>query len=95
MDFTNPLVYGVPCFLCFIALELTYSKVFDDKKLYKWKDLVSSLSLGIGSVILGALIKTVSVIFILNFAYELFNPMINGVRMNIMGWESFGYAFIA
>jgi hypothetical protein len=29
MDFTNPLVYGVPCFLGF-AIELTYSKAFDD-----------------------------------------------------------------
>jgi hypothetical protein len=37
MDFTNPLVYGVPCFLSFIAIELTYSKAFDDKQLYKWK----------------------------------------------------------
>jgi hypothetical protein len=25
MDFTNPLVYGVPCFFGFIAIEL-YSK---------------------------------------------------------------------
>jgi hypothetical protein len=41
MDFTNPLVYGVPCFFGFIAIEL-YSKAFDDKQLYKWKDLVSS-----------------------------------------------------
>ncbi|WP_040282162.1 sterol desaturase family protein [Psychroserpens damuponensis] len=93
MDFTNPLVYGIPCFLGFIALELTYSKVYDDKHLYKWKDLISSVSLGVGSVILGALIKTVSVIFILNFAYDIFNPMVNGVRTNIMGWESFGYAW--
>jgi hypothetical protein len=29
MDFTNPLVYGVLCFLGFIAIELTYSKAFD------------------------------------------------------------------
>ena len=93
MDFTNPLVYGVPCFLGFIALEISYSKVFGDKQLYKWKDLISSVSLGVGSVILGALIKTVSVIFVLNFAYDLFNPLVNGVRTNIMGWESFGYAW--
>ena len=73
MDFTNPLVYGVPCFLGFIALELSYSKTLDDKELYNWKDLASSLSLGIGSAILGALIKTVSVIFVLNFAYDIFN----------------------
>jgi hypothetical protein len=56
MDFTNPLVYGVPCFLGFIAIELTY-KSFDDKQLYKWKDLVSSLSLGIGSAVVAALVK--------------------------------------
>lgn len=94
MDFTNPLVYGAPCFLGFIAIELAYSKTSDDnKQLYKWKDLLSSLSLGVGSAILGALIKTVSVILIFNFTYEIFNPMINGVRTNIMGWESFGYAW--
>jgi sterol desaturase/sphingolipid hydroxylase (fatty acid hydroxylase superfamily) len=93
MDFTNPLVYGIPCFLGFIVLELTYSKAFDNKKLYKWKDLRSSVSLGIGSVILGALLKTVTVILFFNLAYELFNPMVNGVRTNNMGYESFGYAW--
>jgi len=93
MDFTNPLVYGVPCFLAFIAIELTYSKAFGNKQLYKWKDLRSSLSLGVGSAILGALLKTVSVILIFNFAYDLFNPMVNGVRTNILGYESFGYAW--
>jgi hypothetical protein len=36
---------------------------FDDKQLYKWKDLVSSLSLGIGSAV--ALVKTVAVILVL------------------------------
>ena len=93
MDFTNPLVYGVPVFLGLIALELSYSKVLDDKQLYKWKDFISSLSLGVGSAILGALLKTVSLILIFNFAYDLFNPEVNGVRTNIMGWESFGYAW--
>ena len=93
MSFTNPLVYGVPCFLGFILLELTYSKRFDRKDLYHWKDLFSSLALGVGSAILGALIKTVATILIFNFTYDLFNPEVNGVRTNIMGWESFGYAW--
>jgi hypothetical protein len=43
-------------FLGFIAIELTYSKAFDDKQLYKW-NLVSSLSLGIGSAVVAALVK--------------------------------------
>ncbi|MCT8340289.1 sterol desaturase family protein [Flavobacteriaceae bacterium TK19130] len=93
MDFTNPLVYGVPCFLGFIAIELTYSKVFDNKRLYKWKDLRSSVFLGIGSVVLGALLKTITVILFFNLTYELFNPVVDGVRTNVMGWESFGYAW--
>lgn len=93
MDITNPLVYGVPCFLGLIALELTYSKKFDDKKLYKWKDLRASVSLGIGSVILGALIKTIIIVLLFNFEYDLFNPTVDGVRTNIMGWKSFGYAW--
>ncbi len=74
-------------------MELSYSKVFDDKQLYKWKDFISSLSLGIGSAILGALIKIVSIIVVFNFAYDLFNPIVEGVRTNIMGWESFGYSW--
>lgn len=94
MNFTNPLVYGVPCFLGLILLELTYSKHTKEKKdLYNWKDLAASLSLGIGSSIIAPLTKTVAAIVIFNFVYELFNPEINGIRTNIMGWESFGYAW--
>ncbi|NRR92487.1 sterol desaturase family protein [Winogradskyella undariae] len=94
MDFTNPLVYGVPCFLGLIALELTYSKTSDDKKnLYNWKDLTSSVLLGLGSAVLAALIKTLSIITIFYYADELFNPLVNGVRTNIFGYESFGYAW--
>ncbi|WP_179335215.1 sterol desaturase family protein [Winogradskyella costae] len=93
MDFTNPLVYGVPCFLGLIALELTYSKVLDNKKLYNWKDLISSVSLGVGSAVVAALIKTVSIVVIFKFAYDIFNPLVDGVRTNIMGYESFGYVW--
>ena len=93
MNFTNPLVYGIPCFLGLILLELTYSKTHDHKNLYKWKDLGSSLTMGIGSVVLAPLIKTVSAIIIFNYLYEMFNPIIDGVRTNIMGWESFGYSW--
>ena len=93
MVFTNPLIYGVPVFLGLILLELTYSKTHQNKELYNWKDLLSSLSMGIGSAVIAALIKTVSIILIFNVVYEFFNPIISGVRTNIMGWESFGYAW--
>lgn len=93
MNFTNPLVYGIPCFLGLILVELTYSKTHKNKDLYNWKDLGSSLFMGIGSVVLAPLIKTISAIIIFNYLYELCNPMINGVRTNILGYESFGYAW--
>ena len=93
MDFTNPLVYGVPCFLAFILLELTYSKTHDKKDLYKWKDLGASISMGLGSTILAPLLKTISAIVLFKFVFNVFNPEIDGVRTNIMGWESFGYAW--
>lgn len=93
MDFTNPLVYGVPFFLALILLELTYCKHTNNKNLYKWKDLSASLAIGVGSAVIAALIKTVSAILIFSVAYELFNPLVDGVRRNIFGWESFGYAW--
>lgn len=94
MDFTNPLIYGVPFFLGLILLELTYSKSHDgDKHLYEWKDLGSSFVMGLGSAILSPLAKTISAILIFNVVFELFNPLVDGVRTNIMGWDSFGYAW--
>ena len=49
--------------------------------------------MGVGSAIIAPLIKTISAIVIFNLIFELFNPEINGIRTNIMGWESFGYAW--
>lgn len=92
MDFTNPLVYGLPFFLGLILLEYTYSSAHNKKSLYKDKDLLSSLGMGLGATVFAALMKTISAIVIFKFVYELFNPEVGGVRTNIMGWESFGYA---
>lgn len=93
MDLTNPLVYGVPCFIAFILLELTYSKTHGKEDLYVWKDLFASGAMGIGSAIIAPLIKVAATIAIFNFTYEFFNPMVDGVRANILGFSSFGYAW--
>ncbi len=93
MDLTNPLVYGVPCFLAFILLEISYSHTHGDKDLYVWKDFMASGAMGIGSAILGPLIKITVLITVFTYTYEFFNPIVDGVRTNIMGYESFGYAW--
>lgn len=93
MDLTNPLVWGTPVFIILVLLELAYSKTHDNKELYTWKDLLASSSMGLGSVLLTPLIKVVSAATIFYLVYELFNPEVNGVRMNIMGYQSFGWAW--
>ena len=60
MELTNPLVWGTPCFIALVLLELAYSKSHDDKDLYEWKDLFTSSSMGLGAVILAPLLKIIS-----------------------------------
>ena len=91
MDLTNPLVYGAPAFIAFILAEIAYSHSHDNKELYVWKDFMASGAMGIGSAIIGPLLKVTLLIVVFNWAYELFNPLVDGVRTNIMGYESFGY----
>ncbi|WP_282165158.1 sterol desaturase family protein [Cellulophaga baltica] len=94
MELTNPLVYGAPCFIIFILLELTYSKNHDEHRdLYDWKDLFASGFMGVGSAILAALLKVVSAIVIFTYVFELFNPEVNGKNINILGYESFNYVW--
>jgi sterol desaturase/sphingolipid hydroxylase (fatty acid hydroxylase superfamily) len=91
MDITNPLVYGVPCFVAFILLEIVYSKTHEDDHLYDWKDLLASSTFGLGAVILAPLTKVISATLIFTLVYEICNPIVEGVRMNILGYQSFGW----
>lgn len=94
MDITNPLVYGTPVFVILILLELAYSKSHEKtKEIYHWKDMFSSAAMGLGAVIIAPLISIVSSITVFTLVYNIFNPEIDGVRTNIMGYESFGYAW--
>lgn len=96
MEITNPVVYGVPCFLFFILVEILYSRSHGNANLYKKKDFLASLSMGVGSAILAPLIKTIYTVAIFEGAFALFNPEVDGVRTNIIfGWESFGFAWYA
>lgn len=92
MDITNPLVYGVPCFVAFILAELAYSRHFGDKDLYEYKDLASSTAMGLGAVIIAPLIKFVSAATIFKIVYDLCNTEVDGVMVNFLGYESFGYS---
>ncbi len=93
MSFTNPLVYGAPCFIAFIILEIAYSRSHGDKELYVWKDLFASGFMGIGSAIIAPIMKVIFAIVLFEFVYELCNPIVAGIRTNILGYKSFGFAW--
>ncbi len=91
MDITNPLLYAAPAFVGFILLEYTTNHFWGDNKLYKTKDFKTSLFIGVGTLVLSSLIKVTLIAFLFSFVYDFFNPMVDGVRMNIMGYQSFGF----
>lgn len=93
LEFINPLTWGVPCFIALVLLELTYSKTHDNEELYQWKDLLASSTMGLIASILATLVKFIGAAAIFYGVYEIFNPEVNGVRTNIMGYESFGWAW--
>jgi len=93
MDLTNPLIYGGPVFIALILLELVYSKSREDDRLYDWKDLLSSFSMGAGTLVIAPLIELISAIVVFNLVYELCNPVVDGVRTNFLGYTSFGWAW--
>lgn len=95
MDFADPLVYGVPCFLALILLEFSYSQHNKNKDLYVWKDFIASGSMGVATAILSPLLKVVFMIILFEWVYSIFNPVINGEHVNILGYESFGYEWYA
>ncbi len=93
MELTNPVVWGVPFFIALIVIEILYSRTHGNEDLYQWKDLFASTGMGVGAAILGPIVKILFTGAIFFGTYELFNPEVNGVRTNILGYESFGWAW--
>lgn len=91
VEITNPLIYGVPCFVALIILEIIVSLKYEPE-LYKWKDFGASTSMGAGAVLLAAGTKLGS-IWMFFQVYELFNPIVGDTRINLMGYEAFGFAW--
>ncbi|WP_020526168.1 sterol desaturase family protein [Flexithrix dorotheae] len=91
MEITNPLIFGVPCFILLIIIEIIFSLKYD-RELYQWKDFAASTSMGAGAVVLAIFTKSASLAAFF-VVYEIFNPEVDGVRTNIMGYAAFGWAW--
>ncbi len=89
ISLTNPLIYGVPAFVALIVVEIILSLKYD-RELYQWKDFGSSVSMGAGAVVLAIGTKLLSLLLFFE-VYWIFNPIVDGIRVNIMGWKSFNF----
>lgn len=85
--------WSAPILLALLVTEFVYSKLSTNKKLYEWKDFLTSTIMSAGVLILNPLLKIISAATIFYFVYECFNPEINGVRTNFLGYKSFGWGW--
>ena len=89
----QPILLASPVLIALLVSELIYSRVKGHKHIYKWKDLLASSLMGVGAMILNPLVKFFITAILFFFSYAVFNPIENGIRINILGYESFGWAW--
>ena len=89
----HPLTWAAPALIVLLLSELLYSKVKGHRKLYYWKDFLASSLMGLGALVLSPLVKLFVSAVLFYIAYDLFNPLENGVRTNVFGYQSFGWAW--
>ncbi|MDP4261402.1 MAG: sterol desaturase family protein [Bacteroidota bacterium] len=66
------LIYAIPLFLFFVIFEMIADTI-THKKIYKFEDTITNISLGIGQQVIEALIKTLfSFLFLWVYKYSLF-----------------------
>ncbi|MFT5021312.1 MAG: sterol desaturase/sphingolipid hydroxylase (fatty acid hydroxylase superfamily), partial [Polaribacter sp.] len=85
------MVYGGPVFIGLIVLEIIFSLKYNPT-LYKWKDLATSGTMGVGAAVLAGGAKIFSLV-LFSIVYIIFNPENEeGIRTNIIGgWAVFGF----
>ncbi|MEZ4685309.1 MAG: sterol desaturase family protein [Bacteroidia bacterium] len=91
-EFVDPQAWALPVFVALVLGEFAYSTAHNDE-VYSWKDLSTSSLLGLGSVLITAIFHFISAVVLVFWVYDVCNPLTDGVRMNWMGYASFGWAW--
>lgn len=90
---SNPVFWSSPIFLLFILGEWLYCKLKGLHHVYSYKDFLVNSFMTTGVLLMEFVFKFGSAAAIFYFSYHLFNLEIDGVRMNFLGYESFGWAW--
>lgn len=86
MDITNPMLYAVPLFPLFIFLEWLLTR--KEKNYWHWKDFLSSISMGAGSLLFGPFTKMAAIIAF-GFLFEATKEW----RLETLGYEQVPWAW--
>ncbi len=89
MDYSTLQLVGGISFVVLIIVELIFSLKYEPE-LYDWKDLAASSSMGIGSVFVAIGTKAMTIALFFG-VYYFFNPEVDGVRTNLLGYSAFGW----
>lgn len=84
LQFNNPIFYAIPFFAGLMGLEiyLNYRERLDH---YEWKDSVASISMGIGSVVVDVLAKTVA-FYLFTLLYVEIGWFKEALSYTVLGW---------
>lgn len=93
VEFTNPMLFGAPVFVLLVAIEYLHWRKHKEKKLYEVQDFKASSFIAFGMIFLGPLAKVTLLTWLMTIVFDAFNPLQNGVRENILGYEPFGFAW--
>lgn len=89
----NPIFLAAPVLIALLLIELVYSNIKGQAGLYKLKDFLVSTVMGIGTLFISTFIKFVSPLVIFYVIYNNFNSELNGINLNFLGYESFGWGW--
>ncbi len=93
-DYLNIVVWVVPMLVVTICIEFFLSRVNGKSAIYKFKDLLASCFVGIGSLISSSLAKLLYSGIIFFLVFDFFNPEnAQGIHVNILGYVAFGWSW--
>lgn len=86
------LTWGGPIFIGLIVMEIVFTLIYD-RDVYKWKDFAASTFMGLGASALQILFAKAMTLGFLILIYNIFNPEVDGVATNLMGYKAFGWSW--
>ncbi len=89
----KPMLWAAPVLLILLIIEMVYSKSRGHRDVYKKKDFFASISMFFGASLLNPIVKLLFSVALFYVIYEIFNPEIDDVRINLFGYKSFGWAW--